>query len=180
MNKNVTFLFIVKNISCGQFSSCHTSDENFEFFPNYGIRIQILKSAMDWVQFSTCIVSVSGFSTPNYLPMGSYSMTTIILSSYNYVKALLRGYKENSTEKNGLETNIAQGNAKGYISSQDHTVSTIFLFSTILSSTSTYTENFLYVAYRTIQVRTAAAIETHACVTWIKASHSSSISYSIS
>ena len=29
MNKNVTFLFIVKNISCVQFSSCHTSDENF-------------------------------------------------------------------------------------------------------------------------------------------------------
>ena len=28
MNKNVT-LFIVKNISCVQFSSCHTSDENF-------------------------------------------------------------------------------------------------------------------------------------------------------
>ena len=29
MNKNVTFLFIVKNISCVQFSSCHISDENF-------------------------------------------------------------------------------------------------------------------------------------------------------
>ena len=29
MNKNVTFLFIVKNISCVQFSLCHTSDENF-------------------------------------------------------------------------------------------------------------------------------------------------------
>ena len=29
MNKNITFLFIVKNISFIQFSSCHTSDENF-------------------------------------------------------------------------------------------------------------------------------------------------------
>ena len=29
MNKNVTFLFIIKNISCVQFSLCHTSDENF-------------------------------------------------------------------------------------------------------------------------------------------------------
>ena len=29
MNKNVTFLFTVKNILCVQFSSCHTSDENF-------------------------------------------------------------------------------------------------------------------------------------------------------
>ena len=29
MNKNVTFFFIVKNISCVQFSSCHTCDVNF-------------------------------------------------------------------------------------------------------------------------------------------------------
>ena len=29
MNKNVTSLFIVKNISGIQFSSCHTSDKNF-------------------------------------------------------------------------------------------------------------------------------------------------------
>ena len=29
MNKNVTFLFIIKNISCVQFSSCHISDEIF-------------------------------------------------------------------------------------------------------------------------------------------------------
>ena len=29
MNKNITSLFIVKNISFIQFSSCHTSDENF-------------------------------------------------------------------------------------------------------------------------------------------------------
>ena len=29
MDKNVTFLFIVKNISCVQFLSCHTSDEKF-------------------------------------------------------------------------------------------------------------------------------------------------------
>ena len=29
MNKNVTFLFIVKNISYVQFSSCHTSNKNF-------------------------------------------------------------------------------------------------------------------------------------------------------
>ena len=35
MNKRHYFLFIVKNISCIQFSSCHTIDENF--FPNYGI-----------------------------------------------------------------------------------------------------------------------------------------------
>ena len=27
--KSITFLFIVKIISCVQFSSCHTSDENF-------------------------------------------------------------------------------------------------------------------------------------------------------
>ena len=56
---------------------------------------------------------------------------------------MLRGYKENSTEKNGLETNIAQGNAEGYISSQDYTVSTIFSFSTSLSSILTYIENLL-------------------------------------
>ena len=29
MNKKHYFLFIVKNISCVQFSSYHTSDENF-------------------------------------------------------------------------------------------------------------------------------------------------------
>ena len=29
MNKNVTFFFIVNNISYIQFSLCHTSDENF-------------------------------------------------------------------------------------------------------------------------------------------------------
>ena len=37
MNNKHYFLFIVKNISCVQFSSCHTSDENFltPNFPNY-------------------------------------------------------------------------------------------------------------------------------------------------
>ena len=29
MNKNITFLVIVKNISCVQFLSCHNSDEKF-------------------------------------------------------------------------------------------------------------------------------------------------------
>ena len=38
MNKKHFFSFIIKNISCVQFSSYHTSDEIFsvEFFPNYG------------------------------------------------------------------------------------------------------------------------------------------------
>ena len=41
MNKKHHFLFIVKNISFIQFSSCHTSNEIFrvEFFPNYGTRL---------------------------------------------------------------------------------------------------------------------------------------------
>ena len=34
MNNKHYFLFIVKNISCVQFSSCHTSDENF-LTPNF-------------------------------------------------------------------------------------------------------------------------------------------------
>ena len=29
MNKNIIFLFTVKNISCIQFSLCHTSDKKF-------------------------------------------------------------------------------------------------------------------------------------------------------
>ena len=38
MNKNVTFFFILKNILCVQFSSCHTATKFFsvKFFPNYG------------------------------------------------------------------------------------------------------------------------------------------------
>ena len=50
MNKKHYFLFIVKNISCVQFSSCHSSDENFlalNFFPNYGIHDQIIEGLMD-------------------------------------------------------------------------------------------------------------------------------------
>ena len=34
MNNKHYFLFIVKNISCVQFLSCHTSDENF-LMPNF-------------------------------------------------------------------------------------------------------------------------------------------------
>ena len=47
MNKKHYVLFIVKNISCVQFSSCHTSDKkifSIEFFPNYGRSQHVYKS----------------------------------------------------------------------------------------------------------------------------------------
>ena len=46
MNKNITFLFIVKNILFIQFLSCHTSEKIFsiKFFPNYGMKCDVMLS----------------------------------------------------------------------------------------------------------------------------------------